>query len=127
MPATDRALDALGNPVRRQIVEMLALRPQAVGEIAAQLPISRPAVSKHLRVLQGAALVEFTPDGTRNVFALRRAGFDTAREWLGDFWDDALARFRMVAENLPDPHQPAKSAPDPYRPAESTDPEAQDE
>ena len=112
MPATDRALDALGNPVRRQIVEMLAERPQAVGEIAAQLPISRPAVSKHLRVLQGAALVEFTADGTRNVFALRRQGFDAARAWLGDFWDDALARFRMVAENLPDPHA-SVVAPDP--------------
>ena len=99
MPATDLALDALGSPVRRRIVRLLADRPQAVGEIAAQLPISRPAVSKHLRVLQDAALVDFTPQGTRNVFALRRAGFDAARDWLGDFWDDALARFRMVAEN----------------------------
>lgn len=100
MAATDRALDALGNPVRRRIVALLRDQPQAVGELAAQLPISRPAVSKHLRVLQSAALVEFTPDGTRNVFALKRDGFEAARDWLGDFWDDALARFRLAAENL---------------------------
>jgi DNA-binding transcriptional ArsR family regulator len=94
----ERALDALGNPIRRRIVRLLAERPRPVGEIAAQLPISRPAVSKHLRLLQRAHLVAFDQEGNRNVFRLDPHGFDAARSWLSDFWDEALASFKELAE-----------------------------
>ena len=92
-------MDALGNPVRRQIIGMLARGPTCVGEIARALPISRPAVSKHLRLLAGAELVAFDKRGNRNVFRLSQSGFEAARAWLDSFWDGALARFAMVAEN----------------------------
>ena len=95
----EATLDALGNATRRQIVRLLAPGPKSVGEIAADLPVSRPAVSKHLRLLEGAELVVHRSEGNRNVFQLHRAGFDTARLWLDQFWDDALARLTMVAEN----------------------------
>ena len=94
------ALDALGNPVRRQIVALLAERPRPVGEIAAELPVSRPAVSKHLRVLEAASLVSFEVDGNRNVYALAPDGAAQARRFLDAFWSEALPRFAMVAENL---------------------------
>lgn len=74
-----------------------------VGVIAAQLPISRPAVSKHLRILSQAGLVEYDPSGTRNIFRLRPSGFQTARLYLEDFWDQALANFQQVAESLDEP------------------------
>ena len=95
----EATLDALGNATRRQIVRLLAPGPKSVGEIAADLPVSRPAVSKHLRLLEGAELVIHRSEGNRNVFQLHRPGFDTARLWLDQFWDDALARLAMVAEN----------------------------
>lgn len=91
--------DALGNPVRRTIVGILRGGPHAVGDIAAKLPVSRPAVSKHLRILEKAQLVAHEKDGTRNVFRIEATGFEAARDWLDGFWDDALARFAMVAEN----------------------------
>ena len=93
-------LDALGNPVRRQILHMLARGPRAVGNIAAELPVSRPAVSKHLQILQGAALVTHDRQGSRHLFRLNPEGFETAIRCLDAFWDNALARFVMVAENL---------------------------
>ena len=92
-------LDALGNPVRRTIVELLSERPRAVGELASQLPVSRPAVSKHLKLLEDAGLVGHEPQGTRNIYSLRADGFDAARQWLDSFWTEALGRFRLVAEN----------------------------
>lgn len=95
----ERALDALGNSVRRQIVALLAEQPRAVSELAAVLPVSRPAVSKHLRVLQGAALVTHRCEGTRNVYALAEAGAAGARRWLDSFWGQALPRFAMVAQS----------------------------
>ncbi len=95
----ETVFDALGNSVRREIVRILAPGPRPVGEIAAVLPVSRPAVSKHLQVLERAELVMHVKEGNRNVFRLHRDGFDAARDWLGGFWDDALARFAMVAEN----------------------------
>jgi DNA-binding transcriptional ArsR family regulator len=95
----DVVLDALGNDTRRAIVRLLAPGPRAVGELAARLPVSRPAVSKHLRILEDAKLVTFESDGTRNVYRLERAGFDAAHAWLDQFWDEALARFKLVAEN----------------------------
>ena len=101
----EKALDALGNPVRRRIVQILAPAPRPVGEIAKQLPVSRPAVSKHLRVLEDAGLVTYERDGNKNLFRLDPEGFRSARRWLDSFWDDALARFVLVAENT----QPKKT------------------
>jgi predicted transcriptional regulator len=75
-------LDALGHPTRRQILTLLRDTPRAVGEIAAELPVSRPAVSKHLRQLEAAGLVEHSEAGTRNIFQLRRAGFEAARGYV---------------------------------------------
>ena len=94
------ALDALGNPVRRRIVALLAERARPVGELAAELPVSRPAVSKHLRVLEAASLVSFEVDGNRNVYTLASDGAAQARRFLDAFWSEALPRFAMVAENL---------------------------
>lgn len=98
IPEAEQVLDALGHPTRRRILALLHAAPLAVGEIAAHLPISRPAVSKHLRQLEAARLVEFTSIGTRNVFQLRHAGFAAARSYLESFWDEALARFQQAAE-----------------------------
>ena len=95
----ETALDALGNPTRRAIVRMLAPGPRSVGDIAAALPISRPAVSKHLQLLQRARLVTYDKQGNRNVFRLDQRGFESVRTWLETFWDDALVRFVLAAEN----------------------------
>lgn len=99
--AVERALNALGSPVRREILQILADAPRPVGEIAAQLPVSRPAVSKHLRVLSEAELVRFERAGNKNVFSLQAAGFEAAAGWIGAFWDEALARFKALAEAEP--------------------------
>jgi len=101
------ALDALGSPIRREIIRLLSDKAQAVGELARQLPVSRPAVSKHLRLLHDAGLVAHEAAGNRNVYRLQATGFDAARQWLDSFWGDALARFKLVAENTaPDPDEP---------------------
>lgn len=97
--AASAALDALGNNVRRQIVEMLSNGPRAAGEIAEQFPISRPAVSKHLRLLEQAGIISHETIGNRNLYQLEQVGFDHARQWLDHFWTDALNRFALVAEN----------------------------
>lgn len=97
-----RVLDALGNSVRREILVILSDGPRSVGELASELPVSRPAVSRHLRQLEEAALVQSTPQGRRNLVELRYDGFEAAREWLDGFWDEALRRFAMVAENTED-------------------------
>jgi len=94
----ETTLDALGSPTRRQIVRLLAPGPLSVGEIAASLPISRPAVSKHLRVLERADLVRHRSQGNRNLFRLDPTGFDAARHWLNEFWDEALARLVVAAK-----------------------------
>jgi DNA-binding transcriptional ArsR family regulator len=93
------ALDALGSPIRRQILALLSSGTKAVGAIAAELPVSRPAVSKHLRILESAALVSCQRDGNRSLFRLHAQGFADARSWLDAYWDEALGRFAMVAEN----------------------------
>jgi DNA-binding transcriptional ArsR family regulator len=92
------ALDALGHETRREILVLLKAGPLPVGEIAERLPISRPAVSKHLRILERAGLVEHRPQGTQNIFRLRLAGFSAARAYLESFWDEALAGFQHLAE-----------------------------
>ena len=91
------ALDALGNPLRRAILQELRAGPLSVGEIAAVLPVSRPAVSRHLRVLEDAGLVQTREDGTRNIYSVRVHGFATVREFVDEFWDTALARLEELA------------------------------
>lgn len=91
------ALDALGNPVRRAILVELRKSPLAVGEIAERLPVSRPAVSRHLRILEEAGLVEAHDEGTRNVYSVRLQGFASVRDFMDDFWDTALARLQELS------------------------------
>ncbi len=93
------ALDALGDPMRRSIVELLAKGPASVQQVADQLPVSRPAVSRHLRLLKEADLVVDEPDGTRRVYRLRPEGVEAVRAYFEQVWNDAAMRFRLVAEN----------------------------
>jgi len=90
--------DALGDPTRRRIFELLRAGPLPVTRIAEQLPVSRPAVSQHLRVLDEAGLVTFRRDGTRRLYEVDRDGLAVFRAWLDGFWDDTLARFKRAAE-----------------------------
>ena len=92
--------DALGDPNRRAIVEALREGPRSVGEIAEGLPISRPAVSRHLRLLSGAGLVTSEPEGTRRLYRLQEEGVEAVRAYLEQVWGEAAARFRIAAENL---------------------------
>jgi len=95
---TDPVFDALGDPTRRTIFERLASRPQAVGELARGLPVSRPAVSQHLQVLKSAGLVLDRAEGTRRVYRIDPAGLGVIREWLDQFRDLALDAFRAEVE-----------------------------
>jgi DNA-binding transcriptional ArsR family regulator len=89
---------ALGDPTRRAIFERLADRPRAVGELAAELPVSRPAVSQHLRVLKEARLVVDRRAGTRRIYELDPAGLGALRADLEQFWTKALAAYKAAAE-----------------------------
>src|SRR3978361_79126 len=91
--AHELALDALGHPMRRRMLEVLRAGERPVGELADELPIGRPAVSKHLRVLEGAGLVEHRARGTRNLYAVAPAGLAHAQAWLTGLWDARLASF----------------------------------
>jgi DNA-binding transcriptional ArsR family regulator len=93
------AFQALGDPTRRQIFERLAKGPLPVGAIAAGLPISRPAVSQHLRVLKEARLVIDRQEGTRRHYQVDRTGVEAMRRYLDRFWDRALSAFKAAAEN----------------------------
>jgi DNA-binding transcriptional ArsR family regulator len=87
-------LDALGDPTRRTILETLRRTgPSSVAGLAERVPVSRPAISQHLKVLSQAGLVEHEPRGTRNIYRLDRAGLDEVRNWLDQFWGDALDAF----------------------------------
>jgi DNA-binding transcriptional ArsR family regulator len=92
------AMDALGDPTRRAIVERLRSGPLAVGEIADELPVSRPAVSQHLRVLKEAGLVTERREGTRRLYRLDPDGLGEVRDYFDDFWNEALAAFKVTAE-----------------------------
>ena len=93
-----RALSALGDPTRRAIFECVADRPRAVGEIASELPVSRPAVSQHLKVLKDARLVVDRPAGTRRIYQVDTDGVAELRAYLDHFWDQALAGFKAAVE-----------------------------
>ena len=95
---TQLALTALAEPARQNIYERLASRPQAVGELAAQMPISRPAVSQHLKILKEAGLVTETPQGTRRIYRLDPRGLAAMREWLDQMWARSLIDFKTFAE-----------------------------
>lgn len=87
----DAVFDALGEPVRRRILELLRDGPTPVGRLAERLPVGRPAVSKHLRVLGNAGLIEHRSIGTRNLYVLAPGGTAAAQQWLAQTWDTALA------------------------------------
>jgi DNA-binding transcriptional ArsR family regulator len=91
-------MDALGDPTRRAIVERLLRGPLPVGELAREFPISRPAISQHLRILKHAHLVVDRPFGNRRVYALDPAGVDALRAYFERFWTHALAAFKRAAE-----------------------------
>jgi DNA-binding transcriptional ArsR family regulator len=103
----EAVFDALGEPVRRQIIARLRSGPTPVGRLADQLTVGRPAVSKHLRVLEGAGLVHHETRGTRNLYALAPEGMVVAQQWLVGMWDSALASYadevRAVSEERPEP------------------------
>jgi len=89
---------ALADPTRRTIFERVAEHPRAVGELASELPVSRPAVSQHLKVLKDAGLVVDRPAGNRRIYQLDPAGLDALRAQLDRFWSDALAAYKAAAE-----------------------------
>jgi DNA-binding transcriptional ArsR family regulator len=89
---------ALAEPMRAAIVEKLAERPMAVGQLAVLLPVSRPAVSQHLKVLKEARLVRDHAEGTRRIYAIDPAGLGAIRAWLDRFWDQSLAAYAAAAE-----------------------------
>jgi DNA-binding transcriptional ArsR family regulator len=91
------ALDALGNPLRRQILTHLRDSPLSVNELAARFPVSRPAISRHLRVLAESGLVETRDAGPRHRYAINLKGFAPVREFLDEFWDAALARLEALS------------------------------
>jgi DNA-binding transcriptional ArsR family regulator len=91
-------MTALGDPTRRAIFERLAEGPTAVGEIARDLPVSRPAVSQHLKVLKEAGLVSDRRDGTRRLYQLDPRGVGALRAYFDQFWNHALAAFKVAAE-----------------------------
>jgi len=109
------ALAALADPTRRQVFELVAERPSPVGQVADRLPVSRPAVSQHLRVLRQAGLVQEERIGTRHVYRLDTAGLEILRAYFESFWERSLAAFKGAVEqvNRPEPSDPptAEEAP----------------
>jgi|SRR5690242_1006024 DNA-binding transcriptional ArsR family regulator len=91
-------MDALGDPTRRAIFERLANGPKAVGQIADELPVSRPAVSQHLKVLKQAGLVIDRAEGTRRLYQLNPQGIQDLRAYFDQFWNQALASFKEAVE-----------------------------
>ena len=97
-PAGD-PFEALGDPNRREILRLLSSGEKAVQELAAAMPISRPAVSRHLRLLKEAGMVAEQAQGTRRIYHLREHGLDAVQAYLEGIWGEAAARFRLLAEN----------------------------
>jgi DNA-binding transcriptional ArsR family regulator len=100
-PIPADGLAALADPTRREIFERLVDRPQAVGELAAELPVSRPAVSQHLKVLKSAGLVVDVADGARRIYRADPQGLEALRAYFDGFWNRALLAFKDVAERPP--------------------------
>jgi DNA-binding transcriptional ArsR family regulator len=106
MPSAD-PFDALGDPNRREILRLLSEGDKPVHEIAAALPISRPAVSRHLRLLKDAGLVDEKADGNRRIYHLEGGGVRAVQDYLEGVWGEAAARFRLLAENTGTDTDPA--------------------
>ncbi len=98
-------MTALGDPTRRAIFELLADGPRPVGAIARELPVTRPAVSQHLRVLKDAGLVTDRPDGTRRVYQLDPAGIGALRAYFDRFWSRSLVAFKQAVEQTNEEEQ----------------------
>lgn len=96
------AFNALGDPTRRAVFEKLRERPLAVVEITDGLPVSRPAVSQHLKVLKEAKLISLRTRGNKNIYELNREGILAMRDYLDNFWDEAMAHFKTLAEETED-------------------------
>jgi DNA-binding transcriptional ArsR family regulator len=97
----DIQLDALGDATRRAIIDRLRRGPLPVQQLADGFAVSRPAISQHLRVLKEARLVTDHADGTRRIYAIDPSGFESLRDYLDQFWSDALSAFRRAAEKRP--------------------------
>ena len=97
--------DALGDPHRRQILHLIAAEPRSVGAIAEEMPISRPAVSRHLRLLKDAGLIGEEAEGTRRIYRLRTEGVDAMRAYLEQVWGETAARFQVAAANTSPKHR----------------------
>jgi DNA-binding transcriptional ArsR family regulator len=104
--AYGNALTVLADPTRRKVFERLRAGPHPVNALASGLPVSRPAVSQHLKVLKDAGLVEERSEGARRIYSLRREGLVELRMWLDSFWGDALEAFKVEAEKS---HKPSRS------------------
>jgi DNA-binding transcriptional ArsR family regulator len=102
MPNAD-PFDALGDPTRREILRLLSDGAKPVHEIAARLPISRPAVSRHLRLLKDAGFVAEQAEGTRRIYHLQGGGVQAVQDYFEVVWGQAAARFRLLAENTAPP------------------------
>ena len=99
---SDRVFAALADPTRRAIFERLADEPQSVGALAAKLPVSRPAVSQHLKALKEAGLVEDQAQGTSRIYRIDPQGLGPIRRWLDQQWERSLANFKHIAEQEDD-------------------------
>lgn len=97
--AGGRAIEALGDPTRRAVFESLVAGPKSVGELAAALPVSRPAVSQHLKVLKDTSLVTDRAEGTRRVYRVQPSGVALMRDYLDRMWDTALTAFAAAVED----------------------------
>ncbi|GFG48713.1 transcriptional regulator [Mycolicibacterium agri] len=105
-----RVLDSLADSTRRDVLDLVRRKPSSVREIADQLPISRPAVSQHLKILKDAGLVTSHPVGTRRVYTVTTDGFEVLRQWLDVMWRDALTAFAAFAERTAEEHSRTTAA-----------------
>jgi DNA-binding transcriptional ArsR family regulator len=120
----ETVLDALGDPTRRAIIDQLRRGPSSVAGLTEYVPVSRPAISQHLKVLGQAGLVAHEPQGTRNIYRVDREGLESLRGWLDQFWTDALDAFaelvRRTEADRPTEIEPAVIGPTEVTPAEVT-------
>ena len=105
-------LESLADSTRREVLDLVRRKPSSVQEIADQLPISRPAVSQHLKILKDAGIVTSQPVGTRRVYTVTTDGFEVLRQWLDVMWRDALSSFAAFVESEVADHQPIEPGDD---------------
>jgi DNA-binding transcriptional ArsR family regulator len=105
MTYANAAFAALADPTRRAVLERIARHPASVGDIARDMPVSRPAVSQHLKALKEAGLVRDEAEGTRRIYRIDPAGLGPIRAWLDRMWDDALSAFAAAVDQEHDPEE----------------------